>query len=495
MPTASDTPRPNVLLICTDHWPAALMRPAGHSAIMTPTLQHLADCGVHYTNAYSATPHCVPARRSLMTGLTLRTHRHYAHDALPRPDVTTLAQTFREHGYQATAVGKLHTTPPRSRIGFDDVILNEEGRRPTPNRRADDYEQFLADQGYPGHEFATGLNNNDYQCRAWQLPEHCHPTNWAAREMCRTIQRRDPSRPAFWYLSFTAPHPPLWPLNDYLELYRDVEMDEPVYGDWSRELDRMPQTLRHRRHTHSITSAPPHEQDLARRAFYALCTHIDHQLRTVLGTLREEGLINNTIIAFTSDHGDLLGNHGLWAKTLMYDRAANVPLLIVPRAGDDRLPPRTRDERLVELRDIMPTLLDLAGLPIPEQVEGQSLISDAPRDTLFGEHGTYNPERPHSALAVTRMVRDQRHKLIYYPAGNRVQLFDLHDDPDETRDLADNPAHAETRERLTNVLIDEMYDTDEHFINGGQLVGVPEIDVPDQPPARNMLNQRGWRFV
>ena len=121
--------RPNILLICVDHWPGRLMACAGQPAILTPTLDQLSANGVRFCNAYSAAPTCIPARRALMTGTTARTHGDRVfNETLPMPDMPTLAGTFRAAGYQAYAVGKLHVYPQRDRIGFDDVILHEEGR-------------------------------------------------------------------------------------------------------------------------------------------------------------------------------------------------------------------------------------------------------------------------------------------------------------------------------------------------------------------------------
>src|SRR5690606_6356705 len=126
---------------------------------------------------------------------------------------------------------------------------------------------------------------------------------WASHQMARTIQRRDPTRPGFWYLAYSHPHPPLEPLQEYLDLYGDVEIDEPFCGDWVENSDDLVHTRSEARYFNTA------QVRAARRAFYALCTHIDHQLRVVIGTLREEGVLNNTIIMFSSDHGDMLGNH------------------------------------------------------------------------------------------------------------------------------------------------------------------------------------------
>lgn len=474
--------RPNVLLICTDHWPASLMGVAGHPCILTPTLDQLARNGVRFTNAYSASPVCVPARRALMTGMTAKSHGCRQNTSLEMPPVTTLAGAFAAAGYQTYAVGKLHVTPQRDRIGFHDVILMEEGRH-EPGMRCDDYEHFLTEEGFHGLQFAHGLGNNDYLARPWHLPEYTHPTNWAVREMCRMIKRRDPKRPGFWYLSFPQPHPPLMPLQPYLAVYREAAIPPPYVGAWARETQSLPYALRAVRD--QWEKLRPLEQTLARQAFYALCTHIDHQIRIVIGTLREEGILDDTIICFTSDHGDMLGNHGLCRKSIFYEDSANIPLIIVPTAHDTTLGHGRVDHRLVELRDVMPTLLDMAGIEIPETVEGISLIRDTERKYLYGEC--------REGANATRMIRDARYKLIYYPTGNRLQLFDLVDDPYELHDVADDPAYARVRQELTEALIAELYGRDRDWVQGGRLVGLPDRSYTSGPD-RGLSGQRGLHF-
>lgn len=421
-----------------------------------------------------------------MTGQSTRTHGMRTFDEhREMPDAPTLAQCFKEAGYQCHAVGKLHVYPQRDRIGFDEVILNEEGRHHL-GLGADDFELHLADKGYPGQEYATGLCNNDYHTRAWALPEDCHPTNWAAREMSRMMHRRDRRKPAFWYLSFIGPHQPVWPLQAYLDIYRHSEIDAPVFGSWSEDAEKLPYALRRLRERFAITDAPEAEIELARRAFYATVTHIDHQIRIVLGYLREQGLLDNTIIGFTSDHGDLLGDHGLWAKSMFYERSAHIPFLLVPPKGDERLGLHQQDQRLVELQDMMPTLLDLAGLPIPDSVDGQSLLQPEARDFLYGEFEV--------GETASRMVRAGDYKLIYYPTGNQLQLFNISEDPRETRELSNLPEFADVVERLKKILIDQFYQEDLNWLRDGELVGVaePEYTPRDQ---RNLTAQRGLRFL
>jgi arylsulfatase len=475
---------PNVLLICTDHWPGRLLGCAGHPAVMTPTLDQLAANGVRYSNAYSATPMCIPARRGLMTGACARTHGdRIFNETLRMPDLPTLAGAFRGAGYQTYAVGKLHVYPQRDRIGFDDVLLNEDGRHHL-GMGADDYELFLAAEGYAGQELTHGAGTNDYMVRPWHLPEYLHPTNWEAYEMCRAIKRRDPTRPAFWYLSFNRPHPPLTPPACYLDMYRDVDIPLPPVGDWAADFEGWPYALKLTRDM--FPKMGPAQTRLTLQGFYALCTHIDHQMRLVIGMLREEGLLDDTIIAFTSDHGDMMGAHDLFAMSIMYEEAAKIPMIIVPTAGYHHLGHHRVDDRLVELRDIMPTLLEMAGIPIPETVEGVSLLGDTRRDHLYGEH--FENDR------ATRMIRTERHKLIYYPLGNRVQLFDLVEDPDELRDLAGEPAQAGLLEELTDLLIAHLYGGDLEWVRDGRLVGLPDKSFTPGP-NRGLTGQRGWRFM
>ncbi len=473
--------RPNVLLISTDHWPAYLLGIAGHPAIQTPTLDSLARSGARYTNCYAECPVCIPARRTLMTGTTPRTHGDRVFKStMPMPVLPTLAQTFREAGYQAVAVGKLHVYPQRDRIGFDDVVLDEEGR--TQYGVTDDYEIFLSDAGYAGQHFLHGMSNNEYTTRPWHLPEETHATSWATRTMASMIKRRDPTRPGFWFLSYRHPHPPLVPLESYINIYREIELDKPFAGGWAQASD-LPfplQAATARGDLHDETQAA-----MARRSFYALCTHIDHSIRVIVGTLREEGLLDDTVICFTSDHGDMLGNHRMWAKRLFYEWSANVPMILLGRDGDERVGSNRVDHRLVGWQDVMPTLLDLAGIDIPETVEGISMVGEERRSFFYGEVGEDDN--------ACRMIHEGRYKLIYYPVGNHRQLFDLETDPDEMNDLASESTHSAMLEGLTERLVAQLYGGDQSWVQNGALVGKPD-KVFQSGPNRNLTSQRGHHF-
>lgn len=377
----------NVLLITVDQWAGNYLGCAGNSEILTPSLDELARYGIRYTNAISPTPVCISARRELMLGVTSKTHgdRIFCENLKMPSDIPTMAQVFRDNGYQAVAVGKLHVFPQRDRIGFDDVILHEEGRHKA-GMVQDDYERFLARNGHAGEEMAHGMCNNNYFYRPFHLDETLTPTNWATREMCETIIRRDPTRPAFWYLSYAAPHPPLTPPEQYLDFYRDTEFNDSPVGEWTKKISsELPFGYQYYRNLYAWFDRKE-RKDMAKRAYYATCTYIDHQIRLVIGTLREQGLLEDTIILFTADHGEMLGTHGLFGKFLMYENSVKIPFILSPPA-DCGMECNRVDDRIVELRDVMPTLLTLAGLKVPEYVEGRSLTDHQTENILTESYG------------------------------------------------------------------------------------------------------------
>ena len=481
--------RKNVLLITVDQWSAENIGHLGNNTILTPTLDELAASGISYTKSYSATPVCIPARRELMTGTGPATHGDICQTAkLPMPKgIPTLASVFRDAGYQTYAVGKLHIWPQRDRIGFDDVLLHEEGRH-QDDMRQDDYERFLSLNGYHGLEYEHGMNNNNYMYRPFPLPEKLHPTHWTASQMCEVIRRKDPTRPAFWYMSFAAPHPPLSPIKDYLYLYDNKVIPMPYIGDWAMNDSTTPYACKYYQNLRTVKGYAVVAD--ARKAAWAECTYIDHRIRTVLGTLRECGELENTIILFTADHGDMLGNHGLWCKNLFYESSCRTPLILVP-TEDFQFTPGSKDDRLVLQRDIMATMCDMCGIEIPNSCEGHSIISDCKRDKIFGE--LWTDER------MTRMLTDGHYKLIYYGYDNQFQLFDLDNDPKELKDVSKETNYRAVFEALKDQLADCMQARDTEYLSDGEITGLNEESQSIKKRKnfkmnkRSLLLQRGIR--
>lgn len=457
--------RCNVLLINVDQWAGAFLSCTG-SFIKTPTLDAMCRIGTRYCNAYSTTPVCIPARREILCGCDSKSHGDRTFDVCKELPIghTTIAQAFHDAGYQTFAVGKLHVYPQRSRAGFDDVYLMEEGRH-YQGLKFDDYERFLMQNGFYGEEYGHCMCNNDYIVNPWHLDDRYHPTNWITRQMCEIIMRRDPSRPSFWYLSYNHPHPPLAPLKSYLDLYEHADVDMPKVGQWVDDKNA-PAVCK------NYWSLYPHmknECDIraAMKGYAALCTHIDHQIRLVLGTIREQGLLDDTAIAFISDHGEMLGMHNLWQKNMFYENSTRVPFIIVPPVDSGKILEGVVDSRLVELRDVMPTLLDLAGIPIPDSVDGISLTVDKKmekREYVYGELW--------EDIRTTRMIRKGDYKLIYSPFGNVSQLFDLKSDPDECVDLSSDKEYKYILADLQGILVSRLYGSDLAWLDeNGKLIG------------------------
>ena len=468
--------RKNVLMICTDHWPGALLGCAGRRDIMTPTLDYLAGNGIRFENCYSECPVCIPARRTMMTGLTPKSHgdRVYS-DRMEMPEVPTLAEVFLGNGYQTMAVGKLHVYPQRDRIGFEDVILAEEGRYELG--AVDDYQIWLGEHGYLGQEFMHGMGNNTYYTRPWHLDEKAHPTNWVTMEMMHQIKRKDPTRPFFFFCSYQFPHPPLVPLPVYLDMYDEEEIEPPTGQDWlddSRIFEAM---------CRPAGIYTEKEKRRARRAFFAQCTHIDYQIRLLIGTLRESNLLEDTILVFLSDHGDMLFDHNMVAKRCFYEEASCIPLIL---SGRPLAAYRgVVEKKLAGLRDVMPTLLQLCDLPIPESVEGIPLLSSKEHPYLYGEVS--------EGEKATRMIRWEQYKLIYYPCGNVVQLFDLGKDRAETHDCSGEDAYRGILEKMKGLLAENLYGKDLEWVENGSLKGfIPKNSVAEADYG--LYNQRGYHW-
>jgi arylsulfatase len=460
--------RPNILLIMTDQQRGDCLGIAGHPGLLTPNMDHLAASGVRFTRGYSTCPSCVPARRSLMSGqhpasTGMVGYRDGVEWEKPPP---LLPQVLRDAGYQTALVGRsMHLSPPRKRYGYEQVIHTSHS---DPDN---DYNQFLRRHGIDPHDgaYGTGVMHNDFTARPWHLEERLHPTHWTVTEALKWLDRRDPTAPFFLTVSFLAPHPPLNPPAAYFERYLRMDLPEPVIGDWATPPENDGLGL-------DVSSPKVHLRDEMLRSamagYFGLINHIDDQMRRLLngvtGVDRLTG--GNTIIVFTSDHGEMLGDHYGWRKSVPYEGSANIPLLIRPARGSGFGSGVVRDEPVC-LEDIMPTLLDMAGLPIPDSVDGRSLVQlmhnqDVPwREHLHIEHAPQH-----------HTLTDGRQKFIWWVADGREQFFDLTADPRECRDLIADPAVEPCIERWRAALIEELAGRPEGFSDGQRLI--PGVRYP-----------------
>ena len=391
---------PNVLFIMVDQWPGALLGSAGHPVIQTPTLDHLARLGTRYPRAYAECPICIPARRSVMTGTSPRGHgdRNFA-PALPMPALPTLAQRFRDGGYQAYAVGKMHLYPQRDRIGFDDILLAEEGRAQLG--AVDDYDMYLAEQGAAGEQYLHGMNNNDYLHRPWHLPERLHVTNWTTREAARMIKRRDPRRPACGMsptpirIRRWCRWPPTWICMGATP--STCPRAPPGNSAGTRTRTRCRPPCAASASTGPSATTPP--GCAIRRAFYAVQPHRPSTARAARHPARKDcWTIPSSCSAATMATCWATSACGPSACSTKASRArAHDP----GRRGRRCAPAGQVDERLVGLQDVMPTLLSLAGLPVPATVEGLPMTGERRRDILLWRMQGRPAGDPHGACDAT----------------------------------------------------------------------------------------------
>jgi len=484
----SDTPRPNVLLICCDHLRADQLGCNGHPVAQTPQIDKLAAQGVNFQRAFSECPVCVPARRILMTGLNpYHIHMDRNLDTQEFPEGPKLAELLTRAGYQTFASGKLHTHPQRNRIGFEDVQLNEEGRKQGGLVR-DDYEAMLMENGVQQLAYSHGLGNNQYGLRISPLETRFTTTQWTADQAMRFIERRDPTRPFFLYVSFDKPHPPITPPREYYELFARTEFPRPVMGDWlDRKLNNWIQMLRNANLWEGIKGNEEWiQQNL--RGFAAMTTHIDSMIGQIIGTLREHGVMNNTWIVFTSDHGDHLFDHGNFAKGDFFQGSTRIPFIVVPPrnwAHEHMRQGRNDTVTPVGLADVLPTLLDICELDDPTARDGQSLL---PRITC--------PDAPFREFSFGRCndhyaVSDGRFRMQWSSEQDLYYLFDQDNDPRDCNDLADHPDYADVCRRLRNALTEWMAQHSDPHAATGTLKPAHIDRYQSLGTAHNLWNNRG----
>ncbi len=472
---AQDCARPNILLIATDHLRSDWLGCNGNSRVMTPQIDQLARQGVTFQAAFSECPVCVPARRVLMTGknphhINMLENR----DEQPFPEGPKLAEVMTGSGYQSFAAGKLHTHPQRNRIGFEEVLLNEEGRHQGGLLR-DDYEAFVAAHGYADMLYSHGLGNNQYALRMSPLPTEFTSTHWTAQGAMDFLDRRDPTRPFFLFVSFDKPHPPITPPAEFYELYRDVVFPDPVMGDWART--HAPAEIVRKRLKHeweAVQKNPAFVQQVL-RGVAAMVTHIDSEIGNVLGHVRELGLLDNTAIIFISDHGDNLFDHGNFEKRDFYRGSANIPYILRPpkhwvESGRSQYGVVDRHSP-VGLQDVMPTILDIAGIAPPDTMDGTSLTG-----FLSGNAPPFR-EFTLGACEGSYCINDGHHKYLWFAEGGIEQLFDLATDPNDLHDLSDTPEGKPVCETLRTSLVSALESMDDEHAREGRLVSHPaEID-------------------
>ena len=462
--------RPNILWICTDQQRSDTIHAPGNQHIRTPNLDRLIDEGVGFLNTYSQSPICTPSRASFLTGCyssTLHVNRN-GNDYFPEDAADRLiTRTLTDVGYDCGISGKLHLSAAQGRVEVranDGYRFYKWSHHPKPEpfwpTEQHDYQQWLKDEGINWNEAYGSEALEGWDLRGLGqagIAAQYHQTTWCANE---AISFMSEQRDGPWLMSVNPfdPHPSFDPPAEYLKRMDAGSMPLPLF-----QPEEMESQLKFRNVDHQ-TSEPrsPHDYDARRMvaAYYAQVELIDDQVGRMMETLESIGQRENTIVIFTSDHGEMLGDHGLLFKGCrFYEGAVHIPLII---SWPGRFQRGLYSSALVELTDIVPTLLEVNDLPIPEYVRGKSLLPILTGRSSPEHHRDFVRCEYHAALgrmpndSHANMIFDGRHKLVIYHGQEVGELYDLQEDPDEFRNLWDDPDRRAVKYDLIKTCFDEV---------------------------------------
>lgn len=458
-------PKPNLLFVFADQLRASSVGYAGEEAVRTPNIDAFAESGTIYTNAVSMLPVCGPYRGSLITGRTPLSTGLVINDVALKTSETSIGHCFKQAGYDTAYIGKWHLDGP------DRPALVPPG----PRRQGFDY--------WMGANFEHNYDRSYYTDNAgdrqlWEGWDAVAQTD----DTIRYLQNRDGDNPFCLFLSWGPPHHPyrLAP-EQYLEMYKaDTIEGRPNCPDVPR-------------------------QDLW--GYYAQTTFLDDQFQRLLDTIAELGLADDTIIVFTSDHGDMHGSHGLYKKQWPWNEAIKVPFVI---RYPGSVPEGARVEAPINVIDVMPTLLGLAGLPVPEPVEGVDLSpfltgeqQDPPESVLIMNPCPFSigDSRGDDQYPDFRGMRFEYRGVITdrYTYVRTIDgpwmLYDNREDPYQLVNLIDDAEHAETRDRLDSLMRAHMASIDDEFLTREEYYERLGIEFDDRGKVvdlvENMYDRNG----
>lgn len=499
---------PNILLISADQMRWDCLGAIGNPVIKTPNLDRLARRGVLFRNGFTPDPICVPARASIMTGnypqVCTGTKKN---GGKIKEDQPLLTELLKSVGYYTYALGKLHFTPysppgePRLVHGFQHVKLTESGRilalfdQKNELGGLEDYIDYLEDVGWGGYSRAHGIGNNDVRpCRSPLPPEH-YVDHWIADCTIEALNEHCEKRadqPFFMWMSSPKPHSPYDPPKGYDDLYDPREIPSP-YGwkdnDVEQALQEKDPSIDETRFSHGIDSISPEAWQVARAHYYGCITFLDAQIGRVLEHVENLGLLDNTLILFTADHGDLIGDFGSCFKACQHNGSVRVPFIAAgPGVKEGEI-----SDALVGLQDIAPTFAQAAGAEIGQEVQGEALQPVFTNPHHGQDMRRYYYSTTERGMGFSVMVTDGVWKYIYSEAGGMEELYDQENDPNEEQNLAGDKNHADRLEEMRQTLKKEAMkfnDTD-IFEEDGSLKSQP---VDRAEFRKHYPTRMGWRW-
>jgi arylsulfatase len=464
--------RPNILLICTDQQRYDAVGAYGNDQVRTPYLDRLAADGVLFENCYVQNPVCSPSRASLMTSRYPHAHGLWANGVQLPAQEQFFTKVLADDGYDCGLVGKLHLAAckdgrmePRLDDGFR---VFRWAHDPYPGSSENQYHRWLKTAFPDLYAEARDRGFDD-------LPTEAHYSRWIGNETIDFLREsRDRSKPFCFVANFFDPHHGFGAPKEYLERYRAEDLPRPLTREG--ELDGKPPILTeaskesYAGHARGYLSYSEDELQQVKAAYWAMVSLVDDEVGRILAALEEEGLADNTIVVFTSDHGEMLGDHQLMLKgPMMYEGAVRVPLIV---RWPGELPAGERRTELVQWIDLAPTFLEAAGAPALPRGQGTSLLPLARGSAEAVTRGWAlceyrNSGHPYEPAVHTTMLRTDHWKMVVYhgmPATDRDrtgELYDLSKDPHELDNLWDHPDHASVRLQLQEMLLDVLIATED----------------------------------
>jgi choline-sulfatase len=437
-----DARHPNLLLVMADQLAAGWLPAYGHSAVHAPNVTALAEDAAVFESAYCPAPLCAPSRAGLLSARLPSRSGVFDNAAEMPAALPTLTHQLRATGYYTGLIGKMHFVGPDQLHGFEERL--------TPDIYPGDLDwtpdwRLPAGEQLPWYHTMESVLEPAVSVASMQQDYDDEVAFRAVRKIF-DLAREDGERPFFLVVSFSNPHDP-WELRSrYWDLYDRETIDLPSVP--LMPIDRADPHSRRLRAMCGVDEVDlsPEQLRAARHGYYAAISYLDERVGDVLAALRDVALDTHTIVAFTADHGEMLGERGLWYKMSFFEHSARVPLIVRTPGGSSR-----RVTQPVSQLDVAPTLLELTGAPWPDEhidgLDGTSVVGLMTGDAESRPGAVPAEYLAEGVNAPAVMVRRGRYKLVVCP-DDPDQLYDVGEDPAELVNLAGNPKHAETVDGL-----------------------------------------------
>ena len=476
--------KPNIILFMCDQLRFDALGCYGNNEIHTPNIDKLALDGSSFDDHFCQSPVCMPSRASIMTGRYPRNHGTRDNGIPLRDSEVTFVEMLRDEGYSTHTIGKMHLTSmltdkvdehedwPEDNYGFDHIHTTTDNKDGAylewlKNTSFKDYE-IVKKQGEDKIKEDTASASAKQQTGAPQVnvskvDAKYHQSAWIADKTIEAIEYQD-DKPFFIMSSFVDPHHPFDPPKEYYEKYIDSNLTLPIHLEDELK-DKPPHFRKHEKskgfgnEKYDYRSLSDDDWRKVKAAYYGMITLIDDNIGRVMKTLEEKGMQDDTLILFTSDHGELLGDHGILFKgPFHYDSVIKIPFII---KYPGQIPQGSRYSNMTEHIDIMPTILEYAGIQTPYGVQGQSLTPILRGDTGASRDYVLTESKANDWGLEVKTITGRDYKLTYYANEKYGELYDRNEDPEEFFNLWEDPEYACIKQDLIKVLLDRLINSED----------------------------------